>query len=157
MFVYTTKAFGVKVKQNYCMLKKIMTDKLTTRRGLIAGPKFCQINEHGMFITFLLHSVHRGLVPLPKTGIFHPTLKPPTLCVENVCSPSRGVSLDWWNFLREGIFLIGESYWLGKRDWQTLFAGQSKVLKWEKGHIILYILIPQTFLKELYFKSFLGH
>ena len=68
-FVYKTKAFSVKAQQNYCYLKKNMADKLTTRKGLIGGPKFCQINEDGMFITFLLFL---SFMKLYRHGISQP-------------------------------------------------------------------------------------
>ena len=75
--------------------------------------------------------------PLPKTGIFHPPSKLPTLGVKNLGSPLTFFFLDWWNFLREG-FLIRELYWLEKTDWQALFAWQSKVFEKEDKWFLIH-------------------
>lgn len=54
MFVYATKAFNVKAKQSFCYLKNNMAKRLSRleestkpKKGLIAGPKFCQIYDEG--------------------------------------------------------------------------------------------------------------
>ena len=57
------------------------------------------------------HSVHQGLVPLPITGIFHSPLKTPhPRCWKCQFLPLLFFSLDWWNFLREDVFLMRELY-----------------------------------------------
>ena len=53
MFVYATESFHVESKKKYCYLKHNMADKLTTLKGLLAGPKYCQIYDQGKYFSLI--------------------------------------------------------------------------------------------------------
>ena len=58
MFIYATKEFKIKDRQNDCYLKNNMADKyeLTAEYGLVAGPKFCH-NDGGNFCLIQYHCI----------------------------------------------------------------------------------------------------